>query len=1224
MHIKKLEIAGFKSFVDRTVIHFDHDVVGIVGPNGCGKSNTVDAIRWCMGEQSAKHLRGRAMEDVIFAGSESRGPHSFAEVTLTFDNTDPIAAAQLPVEYGAFSEIAVTRRLFRDGKSEYLLNKTQVRLRDVTDLFLGTGVGTKAYSIVEQGRIGQIVTARPQDRRMLLEEAAGITKYKARRKQAERKMDLTRQNLVRVTDILGELERSCESLKRQAQKADRFLRYRSELEDRVLHDSAHRYLETVVVRNYERGALAKAGGESTELHTTLSESESKLDTARAEAQTVETRTDECSKQDFDAQNKVGEIQGELSRSSDRLTHLRERLSSVEAERLEIEERLTHMRHERGDLETRIQELGEEERGRAAEAGHEEEALEELRGEHSEATAAQRELEKRGSEIKAQIAAADARILAGAEKVGELRKRRQRIIDESETLQGDITALEAKKHALDANLVEVANGRQLSVEERDALATEVKTLAPQVEELHHAHEELKSELGQKRNRLSALEDLHRRLVGVGAGARALLSSDDPSVLGLVADRIEAPEKLTGALAGLLGDWLQCVVVADPDEGLELLADLRDKKRGRATIVPAHPPYVAGRTSLPRDAEHLGYLADQLIYIPEDEGLVHALVGDAVLTETADQALALVRRHPSMVAISLDGTVARENGLVCGGTGDDVAAGMIEQKREMHLLTDEVAILETRTHGAAEAFNNLRARRTELKTRLEQARQGAHEGELAFVTAEKDVHRNQAELERAITRRENLGRDTDELAKQIEAAREKLDTDQNGLGDSRSEIEDVLNRLESAVALVLSWSEQVNAQTSRVMERKVVLAQIKEQLDAACATSERLEGEIGDLDERLDRLDNDAVETTKNYGETAGRLMLFTEQREAAAAHATETAGAHNEARELLTKVREALASEEALLKELREQVQSTDETVRAHEMKLQRLELEEEHLLQNVRERFRGVDLRRIIGDYHARPAPDEEHRARIDELTRLIERMGSVNLEAESEFAEKNERFTHLSEQREDIDAALKDLEKAIHEMDKESKRRFRETFTAVNELFSKTFRTLFRGGHGELRLTDPSDMLETGVEILAQPPGKKLGNIELMSGGEKALTAAALIFAMFQHRPSPFCILDEVDAPLDEANVARYNEIIRTMTEHSQFIVITHSRATMQAVDVLYGVTMGEPGVSRIVSVRVNEGAEARSERAVADGDTMPAPAAPAAPADAADAAGSGAEQVA
>ena len=1075
----------------------------------------------------------------------------------------------------------------------------------MTDLFLGTGVGTKAYSIVEQGRIGQIVTARPQDRRMLLEEAAGITKYKARRKQAQRKMELTRQNLLRVTDILGELERSCESLKRQAQKADRFLRYREEFEDRVLHDSAHRYLEAVVVQRFERGALAVAGGESTGLHTALRENETKLDAARAEAQTVETQTDALSRQDFDAQNKVGELQGELSRSNDRLAHLRERLSKVESERLEIGERLTHIRHERGDLETRIQELGEEERGRAAETGNEEATLEDLRGEHSEASAAQRELEGRASELKAQIAAADARIIAGAEKVDELRKRRQRIIDEAETLEGDIATLEAKKHALEANLVELAEGRQLSVEERDSLAAEVGTLGPQVDQRHRAYDELKGELGQKRNRLSALEDLHRRLVGVGAGARALLSSDNPSVLGLVADRIEAPEKLTAALAGLLGDWLQCVVVADPDNGLKLLSQLRDQKRGRATVVPAHPPYVAGKSSLPRDAAHLGYLADELIYIPEDEGLVHALVGDTVLTETAEQALALVRRFPAMVAVSLDGTVARQNGLVSGGTGDDVAAGMIEQKREMHLLTDQVAGLETRAHEAAEAYNTLRAHRTELKTRLEQARQGAHKGELAYVSAEKDVHRTRSELERAITRHENLGRDTEELAKQIERAREALDQDQNGLGDTRSQIEDVLNHLESAVALVLSWSEQVNAQTSRVMERKVVLAQIKEQLDAACATSERLENEIGDLDERLERLDDDAVETTKNYGETAGRVMLLSEQRLAAAAEAKTAATAHNEARELLAQVREALASEEAGLKELRDQAQATDDTVRAHEMKLQRLEIEEKHLLDNVRERFRGVDLRRIIGDYHARPAPDEAHRARIEELTRLIERMGSVNLEAEAEFATTNKRFTDLTEQRVDIDGALKDLEKAISEMDKESKKRFRETFAAVNELFGKTFHTLFRGGRGELRLTDPADMLETGVEILAQPPGKKLGNIELMSGGEKALTAAALIFAMFQHRPSPFCILDEVDAPLDEANVARYNDIIRTMTAHSQFIVITHSRATMQAVDVLYGVTMGEPGVSRIVSVRVNESAEARSERAIAASDTMPAPAA-------------------
>src|SRR5687768_2924522 len=333
MHIKKLEITGFKSFVDRTVIHFDHDIVGIVGPNGCGKSNIVDAIRWTLGEQSAKHLRGRAMEDVIFNGSESRGPNGMAEVTLTFDNTNPEYAETLPPEYKDYPEIAVTRRLFRDGTSEYLLNKTQVRLRDVTELFLGTGVGTKAYSIVEQGRIGQIVSSRPEDRRLFIEEAAGVTKYKQRRKQAERKMDLTRQNLLRITDIVSEIDRSRASLKRQVAKAERFIEYRRELEDLVLLDASHKLLELIVTERVEQEGHGTARQAADGAREQLREAEGSLDAERANAAAIEAATDDASRRAFEADNEVSSLQAEIERGRERLTHLEHRLMGGNLEQI---------------------------------------------------------------------------------------------------------------------------------------------------------------------------------------------------------------------------------------------------------------------------------------------------------------------------------------------------------------------------------------------------------------------------------------------------------------------------------------------------------------------------------------------------------------------------------------------------------------------------------------------------------------------------------------------------------------------------------------------------------------------------------------------------------------------------------------------------------------------------------------------------------------------------
>jgi chromosome segregation protein len=589
--------------------------------------------------------------------------------------------------------------------------------------------------------------------------------------------------------------------------------------------------------------------------------------------------------------------------------------------------------------------------------------------------------------------------------------------------------------------------------------------------------------------------------------------------------------------------------------------------------------------------LGLLVDRLAYDPADEALVRALVGDALLVETAEQALDIAQRHIGTTVVSLDGTVARPDGVVSGGSGDESAAAMVEQKRELRVLAEDVERLTEQYNRVHDDHTALRARLSEVGTSLDRARQEAHAGELAHVTAEKDLARTASEISRAAARQASISTETTELDTKLADAADAQNTTRAELERASTSLDHLRHDLTKAESLATSWNERVNAQATLVTERKVRLAQVREQVEAGKSSQERVLASIADFETRAQRLVDDLLETARALGETAGQIVLARETR----VNAIETARvAHVEldsARALLEQVRFALGTREAELKTLREEVQHLDDSLRRAEMALQRIELEREHLLANVRERFRGLDLRRVVGDYHARPMPDDEQRRRIDELTQLIDRMGPVNLDAGSEWTDAEKRFSDLSTQKLDIEKALDDLDRAIKHMNRESRRRFRETFDAVNELFRKTFTRMFRGGRAELALTNPDDMLDTGVEIIAQPPGKKLGNIELMSGGEKALTATSLIFAIFQYRPSPFCVLDEVDAPLDEANVARYNEAIRSMTANSQFILITHVRKTMQSVDVLYGVTMGEPGVSRIVSVKVNDQATARSE---------------------------------
>ncbi len=548
-------------------------------------------------------------------------------------------------------------------------------------------------------------------------------------------------------------------------------------------------------------------------------------------------------------------------------------------------------------------------------------------------------------------------------------------------------------------------------------------------------------------------------------------------------------------------------------------------------------------------------------------------------------------PGVTVVALDGTVAHPDGVVSGGSGDGVASAMLEQKREMHVLTDEVARLEAEAARATADHNALRARLSEVATALETARQFAHEGELAHVTATKDLARTAGDIERIEARRGVVALELEELDRsivqgtQVEAeCRTELDTATAELGH----VSQTLTRAEETAA---SWRERVAAQSGLVTERRVRLAQVREQSGAAREAALRIETSLAELEQRGAALQQELTDAAAAYGETAATIVLTREARAEAAERARDAHATLEQARVRLEQARQSLATLETSLRTMRESLEQHDEICRAQELTLQRIAIERQHLLGSIREKFRGLDLLRVVGDYHARPLPDDDQRRRIEELTQLIDRMGPVNLDARAEHEQAEKRFHELNDQKVDIDKALEELERAIRMMNKESRRLFRETFDSVNALFKKTFARLFRGGRAELVLTDTEDLLGAGVEIHAQPPGKKLGNIELMSGGEKALTAVSLIFAIFQHRPSPFCILDEVDAPLDEANVARYNEMIRALTSQSQFVLITHIKKTMQSTDVLYGVTMGEPGVSRIVSVKVNENAVARSD---------------------------------
>jgi chromosome segregation protein len=1195
MKIKKLEVCGFKSFVDPVALHFDHDVTCIVGPNGCGKSNVVDAIRWVMGEQSAKNLRGRAMEDVIFSGTESRGPHSFAEVTITFDNADQLA----PAEYSAYADIAVTRRLDRSGNSEYLINKTTVRLLDVTNLFLGTGVGRRAYSIIEQGRIGLIVTAKPQDRRHLIEEAAGITKFKAKKQAAERRMEQTQQNLLRISDIIDEIQKTLSSLKRQAQKAERYKRYREEIRDLELWVASHRYLELTVSHRVLCSELDRAVATADGARAGLRVREAELEAERETLLALEGVVEKAQTRAYSADNAVRLLESQIAHHSEQLTQMRQRAASADRELERLSGQRAELANEAETLRAQLENLVALETLEAERFAIESSALEQRR-------AASEDAERGLTGLRAQVADADRRIARADAMLTGFDKRREDTRTRLNRIEGEradlmLRAAQQRQEAdeLRARLEGLSTGRSEIGQAKEELEAELLKLRQEIVQSDETVERLRAQLAQKRSRLHSLEEIQQRFEGVGKGVRALMTQYGKSngqfnghnkVHGLLADRFECAPELTKALAAALGERLQYVVVDDLTTGVDAVRYLSEGKRGRATLIPSVPrAEIRSNGHVTEGPGVIGPLLGLVRTQDADRVLAEHMLGDVLVVETLDIARELhdQGQAPGML-VTRDGQVIFADGRLSGGDGEDSGAHLIEVKREMRELGDEVARLDAEMATAMGRHGSLRTAIAQRQAALETTRSDAHDKEIALVKTEKDLRRAEEAAGGAQARVETLSAEAEELGSVLGG-----ESDEENQG--RSERAQALEQRTQAEAEMAAADEvyrarraAVEEQSSVVTEVRVRAAQAKQKLESDRAVIERLGRSLEELEARGERLRAEVSELGEKEQEVDVRAEQDRSELAALTQEASDSATELATVRAEFDAARSVMADQEHALRDVRATIEADVQQAGSLTVKEREVGLAIAHLLENVFQKHR-LDVRRELVDYHDRAMPDDALRTRIDELTSIVERMGEINLTAIEEYEERNKRHEYLVAQKDDLDKALSQLDQAIRQMNRESRKLFREAFDEVNNRFQTMFPRMFGGGRAELRLTDAENLLETGIDIIAMPPGKKLTSIELMSGGEKALTAVALIFAIFQYKPSPFCLLDEVDAPLDEANIGRYCEMIRAMTGRSQFIVISHSKTTMEAADVLYGVTMEVPGVSKVVSVELRDRNESR-----------------------------------
>ena len=1181
MYLKSIEVQGFKSFANRLVFEFHNGITGIVGPNGSGKSNIGDAVRWVLGEQSAKQLRGGKMEDVIFAGTELRKPVSYASVAITIDNSDHA----LPID---FAQVTITRKVFRSGESEYLMNGSACRLRDINELFYDTGIGKEGYSIIGQGQIDRILSGKPEERRELFDEAAGIVKFKRRKAAAQKKLDDESNNLVRVNDILAELEKQVGPLEHQAEKAKEYLKLKEELK-----------------KNDVNLFLTEADEFKAELekfNEAFSVADSELKAAKAEFEKSGTEY-EANEEKLGGLNRTIEENSSIAkqaeidknRLSSQIDLLNEQIKSVLASDEQFNKRLD-------SIKERLLDYDEEKKRLISDRFKLTDRLDDMRADCNEVDAQVKNLNDGIKELEDTVENCKDDVIDNLNERGQIKAKLQKNVTLLE--QVNIRKSELTRQLINCKSEEDTQRQSLDLLQRDLddirkeLATLGGTLSDRekrqlaardmINKLNNDISGLSRVVMGESSRLESLKNITERYDGYGNSIRKVMEQKDryKGIVGVVADIIKTKKQYETAIETALGGTIQNIVTDNEETAKGLIAFLKQNKFGRATFLPLSA--ISGRdirvdSSLTRENGAVGF-ANQLVECDSEfTELARYLLGRILVVDNIDNALAIARRHNhSLRIVTLEGDMLSPGGSLSGGAFKN-SSNLLGRRREIEELEASVSVKEAELKKSEGQLTAAREQLGALRTEIEQIKAAIQDKQLAENTAAMNLDmasKKQEELNRAYT---NSKRESDEIENTVTRINAEIDACKVALSESERIDRELNEKISSCNAAIENHKAELADKQKSAEQLHIELSNFSQQDNYAEENIKRVLREISRLNAEADEIKDSLGSAGDEINEKKENIAKINEAIMCAEARIAEYADITAKEREDRDKVQEKQRELFNKREQISERINTLDKECMRITGRIEKIESVRDERIDYMWNEYE-LTLIRAAELRDENLTNSDELKKNINVLKSDIRRLGDVNVNAIEDYKEVSERYTFLKTQHDDLITARDTLIKVIEELDTGMRNQFIEKFQEIKVEFDKVFKELFGGGRGTLELEEDVDILEAGIRIISQPPGKKLQNMMQLSGGEKALTAISLLFAIQNLKPSPFCLLDEIEAALDDSNVDRYAKYLHKLTKNTQFIVITHRRGTMAAADRLYGITMQEKGVSTLVSVDLIE----------------------------------------